>query len=404
MALTKTHVTFKYTDEAAKFVTTAKTDHGVLVYETGDTRGHIAGQKHGVLAVNGTIIGGGIIGVTNHDNALGIIHFDGTNVVDVSSYTTGYIDTNFKVADFAVKDVANNGYLKSYEVTKVDGSKVDIDIPKDFLLKDAHVCTFTKNADDTYTDSETGEKIAAGAFTAAGLKEGVPAFHFIINVQDDTEDTKRELYVSMDKLMPKSYTAGAGITLTDTQEFYVDKTYTYTEDVNAAFTGFGTTYKGIGVTETDNETKVNTLKGYLVAKDFFTYVGKLDTSFGVVSSMARDISTRLKTHISESATKFTQIDTSITGIKANITTYNASINTLTTRLNTADASINALEETVDANNDELIARLDRTDASCYKNTAAIALADSSITDIKADIVDLTSTLADVSTAVDLIIA
>lgn len=401
MAHTKTPITFKYTAEAAKFGATAKTDHGVLVYETGDTRGHIAGQKHGVLAVNGTIIGGGIIGVTNHDNALGIIHFDGTNVVDVSSYTTGYIDTNFKVADFAVKEVANDGYLKSYEVTKVDGSKVDIDIPKDFLLKDAHVCTFTKNADDTYTDSETGEKITADAFTAACLKEGVPAFHFIINAQDNTEDTKRELYVSMDKLMPKPYTAGAGITLTDTQEFYVDKTYTYAEDADAAFTGFGETYKGIGVTETDNETKVNTLKGYLVAKDFFTYVGKLDTSFGVVAGMTRDISTRLKRHISESATKFTQIDASITDIKAIITTYNTSINT---RLDTVDASINALEETVDANNDELIASLDRIEASCYTNTAAIALADSSITDIKADIVDLTSTLADVSTAVDLIIA
>lgn len=93
------------------------------------------------------------------------------------------------------KASANTGYLKTYQVT-VDGTPVavDIDIPKDFLVKSGEVKT-VETADTPYEGAKVGDKY----------------IDFIINVKSGTA-TDEHIYLPVNALVD-AYLAGNGLEL-----------------------------------------------------------------------------------------------------------------------------------------------------------------------------------------------
>lgn len=96
---------------------------------------------------------------------------------------------------------ATTGYATSYELQK-DGEAVGvtIDIPKDFLVKDASIKT-------------------AGDSDPSGLPDGTEYIDFVVNV-DGGDPSEKHLYIKLDSLVP-AYTAGNGITISDEHEVAV---------------------------------------------------------------------------------------------------------------------------------------------------------------------------------------
>lgn len=93
------------------------------------------------------------------------------------------------------KTTANEGYLTSYQVT-VDGTAVgvDIDIPKDYLVKSASV-EIVEEADKPYSGAVVGEKY----------------IDFVVNTKDsDAEGTKSHIYIPIKDIVT-AYTQGDGI-------------------------------------------------------------------------------------------------------------------------------------------------------------------------------------------------
>lgn len=114
--------------------------------------------------------------------------------------TSGAVDVLIAVEK---KATANTGYAASYTV-KVNGVALspDIDIPKDFLVKNAELKTVT-TADTPYTGAQVGDKY----------------FDFTINVADSSE-TAQHIYLPVNDLVDV-YTAGNGLNLDANNEFTV---------------------------------------------------------------------------------------------------------------------------------------------------------------------------------------
>lgn len=100
----------------------------------------------------------------------------------------------------AKKSTANQGYAASYQLTK-DGVAVgvDIDIPKDFLVKSGSVEEVTV-ADEPYDGAVVGDKY----------------LDFVINTIGDDE-TAQHIYIPVNDLVD-AYTAGNGISISNTNE------------------------------------------------------------------------------------------------------------------------------------------------------------------------------------------
>ncbi|MBQ9347319.1 MAG: hypothetical protein IJT94_08290 [Oscillibacter sp.] len=106
----------------------------------------------------------------------------------------------------AEKATANTGYLKTYQVT-VDGTPVgvDIDIPKDFLVKEATSSIVT-----------AADKAAGGKFeNDDSYSVGDAYLDFTINVQTGTA-TDEHVYVNVKNLVDV-YTNGDGLNLSNNQ-------------------------------------------------------------------------------------------------------------------------------------------------------------------------------------------
>lgn len=101
------------------------------------------------------------------------------------------------------KATPNTGYLKSYQVT-VDGTAVgvDIDIPKDFLVKSGEVKTVTV-ADEPYEGAQVGDKY----------------IDFVVNVKSGTA-TDEHIYLPVNELVD-AYNAGNGLELGANNTFAV---------------------------------------------------------------------------------------------------------------------------------------------------------------------------------------
>lgn len=127
-----------------------------------------------------------------------------TNQKIVDLQTLTYYDTKLKAwveGSFKLveADTAEEGYLKTYklQVNGVDvANSAKINIPKDFMLKDAEVKTCTV-ADEPI----------------AGLSVGDKYFDFTINVADSSA-TAKHVYLAAADLITE-YTAGDGITITN---------------------------------------------------------------------------------------------------------------------------------------------------------------------------------------------
>lgn len=111
-----------------------------------------------------------------------------------------------QVVSVAEKATPNTGYLKSYQVT-VDGTAVgvDIDIPKDFLVKSATSGVVT-----------TADKAEGGKFhDDASYAEGDAYLDFVINVKSGSA-TDEHVYVNVTNLVDV-YTNGDGLNLANNQ-------------------------------------------------------------------------------------------------------------------------------------------------------------------------------------------
>lgn len=97
-------------------------------------------------------------------------------------------------------NTASDGYAASYELHK-DGeiAGVKIDIPKDFLVKDASIKT-------------------AGDSDPSGLPNGTGYIDFVVNV--DGVEEEKHIYIALNQLVPV-YTAGNGITISGEHEVAV---------------------------------------------------------------------------------------------------------------------------------------------------------------------------------------
>lgn len=114
--------------------------------------------------------------------------------------TSGAVDVLIAVEK---KATANTGYAASYSI-KANGVALspDIDIPKDFLVKNAELKTVT-TADTPYTGAQVGDKY----------------IDFTINVADSSE-TAQHIYLPVNDLVDV-YTAGNGLNLDANNEFTV---------------------------------------------------------------------------------------------------------------------------------------------------------------------------------------
>lgn len=298
MAETKP-MSFKYTDVAKTFVDNIGTDNGFLVYQGSPAHTSIASVKYGALAANGILMAGGLAGIKLSDELIQLSVLSGeAGMTNAEFYTKAKIDDQYKIADIVEKSVANAGYLKSYEITRADGTKAYIDIPKDFFLKDAHVCVFTEKDATTWTDSVTETDYPKADLVAHGVKIGTPCFHFIINVSDNTANEKA-LFVPLDKLVPDAYTAGKGIGLTTDHEFYLEKSYTFTPDtVVVPNASENQKVTGVAVHEVNNANDSSTLVGYLwSAADMTKYGQALTAINATIPGNINDVSSRLKTAV-----------------------------------------------------------------------------------------------------------
>ena len=101
------------------------------------------------------------------------------------------------------KETANEGYLTSYQLTKNGvATGVDIDIPKDFLVKSGTV-EIVSETDTPYSGASVGDKY----------------LDFIINTVDDDE-TAQHIYIPVNDLVD-AYIAGFGINISDSNEISV---------------------------------------------------------------------------------------------------------------------------------------------------------------------------------------
>lgn len=96
-------------------------------------------------------------------------------------------------------DTATDGYLATYQLQK-DGAKagVDIDIPKDYLVKSASIKTSTGDSDPS------------------GFPDGTKYIDFVINTYDSQQGTGKEshIYLNVQDLVD-AYTAGNGIEISE---------------------------------------------------------------------------------------------------------------------------------------------------------------------------------------------
>lgn len=109
------------------------------------------------------------------------------------------------------KSTANEGYVKSYQVT-VDGSAVgvDIDIPKDFLVKEANIGTVT-----------AADKQAGGKFeNDDSFDVGDKYLDFTVNVQTGAAETDSHIYLNV-KDLAHVYSAGNGVAISASDEISV---------------------------------------------------------------------------------------------------------------------------------------------------------------------------------------
>lgn len=159
-----------------------------------------------------------VAGVTAGDNSIDVVNIDPKNPqikVKIDPDNTNALkmgDNGLKVTipDASVvtvieKSAPNTGYLKTYQVT-VDGVPVgvDIDIPKDFLVKSASTSVVAD------TDKNTGGKFADNADFAVGDKY----IDFTINVKSGDADTDEHVYLNV-KDLAHVYTAGQGIAISN---------------------------------------------------------------------------------------------------------------------------------------------------------------------------------------------
>ena len=118
------------------------------------------------------------------------------------SYADGLISAN--ALKRYVKATANTGYLKTYilstadslQAAEADANRIEIDIPKDFLVKSGSIQTVS-TADSPYTGAVVGDKY----------------LELTINVQEGTASDSK-VYIPVKDLVDV-YTAGNGLTMSN---------------------------------------------------------------------------------------------------------------------------------------------------------------------------------------------
>lgn len=117
------------------------------------------------------------------------------NAIQVTDDGVKVVIPDAAVINVVKKATANDGYIASYQVT-VDGTPVgvDIDIPKDYLVKDADI-KVVETADDPYEGAEVGDKYID--FTVNTVEGSGNESHIYLPVND----------------LAHVYTAGNGIAI-----------------------------------------------------------------------------------------------------------------------------------------------------------------------------------------------
>lgn len=413
MTLPQNPVTFKYTDDKAKFLANIA-NTGVLVYDAGSAleNATVLGQHHGALAVNGTIVGGGLMGIKSIDNVVNFSIFGQDAATSV--YNKAAIDAAYKVADFNIAETATEGYLKTYEITMTDGSVKKIDIPKDFLLKDAHVCTFNpvEGQAGKYTHSETGDVVDQAYLTANNIQAGKPTFHFVINVDGDdaTEATAKDLFVSLNAILPESYNTGIGLGMKDGNTFYALNTYSFA-DTSVAMVEEQSIF-GTAVTETNNTNGTSKVVGYLCSAatlesmlitrtELLKAIDSIDGLTTEVATVKGDLNTA-KTALENADkaldAKIADVSTKAAANATAITAANTKITALEAKDGQLDASIKAIQDSIGADG-AVGEHLTNIDASIAKLVAKDTEIDSSVTAIKTRLTTVEGKATDNATAI-----
>ena len=123
---------------------------------------------------------------------------DTDNTLELAADGLKVVIPDAAVINVVKKDTANVGYIASYQVT-VDGTAVgvDIDIPKDYLVKSADIKEVTA-VDDPYTGAAVGDKY----------------IDFVVNTVGG-DGNESHIYLAI-KDFVKEYTAGDGIEISAT--------------------------------------------------------------------------------------------------------------------------------------------------------------------------------------------
>lgn len=123
---------------------------------------------------------------------------DTDNALELAADGLKVVIPDAAVINVVKKDTANVGYIASYQVT-VDGTAVgvDIDIPKDYLVKSADIKEVTV-VDDPYTGAAVGDKY----------------IDFVVNTVGG-DGNESHIYLSVQDLVDE-YTAGDGIEISAT--------------------------------------------------------------------------------------------------------------------------------------------------------------------------------------------
>lgn len=143
---------------------------------------------------------------------------DTDNALELAANGLKVVIPDAAVINVVKKDTANVGYIASYQVT-VDGTAVgvDIDIPKDYLVKSADIKEVTA-VDDPYTGAAVGDKY----------------IDFVVNTVGG-DGNESHIYLAI-KDFVKEYTDGDGIEISATNVIAI-KLGTNTNGLKVGTTG-----------------------------------------------------------------------------------------------------------------------------------------------------------------------